>query len=132
MSPQSTMRAQFWYGLMLARGLKPRKLVCRADACRIARGPNRAPLRTEPSVYFAPARRGWRDRWRPGFSLPAAAELAAEEEPPPPKKKKKPLTRAVAHGRVKRRTEDGNVEFFCGIREALDVVEVRKRSYSAE
>lgn len=45
MSPQSRMVAQFWYGLMLARGLKPRKLVWRDEAWRMARGPNLAPKR---------------------------------------------------------------------------------------
>ncbi|KAJ8123255.1 hypothetical protein ONZ43_g750 [Nemania bipapillata] len=45
MSPQSRILAQFRYGLMLARGLKPRKVVCRAEAARIALGPKRAPAR---------------------------------------------------------------------------------------
>lgn len=43
MSPQSIILAQFWYGLMLALGLKPRKVVCRDEAWRMARGPNLAP-----------------------------------------------------------------------------------------
>lgn len=42
MSPQSRIRAQFWYGFMPARGLYPRKEVCRAEAARMARGPKRA------------------------------------------------------------------------------------------
>ena len=45
MSPQSTMVAQSWYGLMPARWLKPRNDVWRPDACRMARGPKRAPMR---------------------------------------------------------------------------------------
>ena len=45
MSPQSIILAQESYGLMLARGLKPRNEVWRPDAARIARGPNRAPGR---------------------------------------------------------------------------------------
>ena len=44
MSPQSIIEAQEVYGFMPARGLKPRKLVWRAEAARMARGPNRAPL----------------------------------------------------------------------------------------
>ena len=44
MSPQSRIFAQLWYGLMAARGLKPRNDVCRAEAARIARGPKRAPV----------------------------------------------------------------------------------------
>ncbi len=43
MSPQSMILAQLWYGLMPARGLKPLKDVCLAEAWRIARGPKRAP-----------------------------------------------------------------------------------------
>lgn len=44
MSPQSMMEAHDVYGLMPARGLKPRKVVWRAEAARIALGPNRAPV----------------------------------------------------------------------------------------
>jgi len=44
MSPQSRIVAQLLYGLTLARGLKPRKDVCRLEAWRIARGPKRAPF----------------------------------------------------------------------------------------
>lgn len=45
MSPQSMTLAHDVYGLKPARGLKPLKLVCRAEAALIARGPNRAPGR---------------------------------------------------------------------------------------
>jgi hypothetical protein len=43
MSPQSIILAQEVYGFNPARALKPRNDVCREDAARIARGPNRAP-----------------------------------------------------------------------------------------
>lgn len=54
MSPQSRMVAQFWYGLMLARGLKPRKVVWRDEAWRMARGPNLAPVEGESRTYRQP------------------------------------------------------------------------------
>jgi hypothetical protein len=42
-SPQSKTLAHDMYGFMPARALKPLKLVWRAEAARIARGPKRAP-----------------------------------------------------------------------------------------
>lgn len=44
MSPQSRIVKGVVYGFRAARWLKPRKEVCRDEAARMARGPNRAPF----------------------------------------------------------------------------------------
>ena len=107
MSPQSMISAQLEYGLMLARGLKPRKDVCRLDAWRMARGPKRAPLGgcQRPMSQKASGEAAW-----PGTGI----------------------TWPVADCRVERRPDDGDIVALARSRQALDMLQVRERANARE